>query len=46
MKKFSGINFNYTYKLHLVLVIRMYFDKNLIYLEVQARIVIKKKSPL
>ena len=45
MRKLSGTNFNYTYRLHLVLVIRNYFDKNLIYPKVQAaRILIKKKS--
>ena len=38
----TGINFNCTYRLHLVLVIRTYFDKNLIYPEIQAtRIPIK-----
>ena len=36
MRNFSGINFNYTYKFHLISVIRNYFDKNLIYSEVQA----------
>ena len=43
--KFSSINFNYTYRLHFVLVSRTYFDKNLIYPEIQAaRILIKLKS--
>ena len=43
-EKLSGENFNYTYRLHLVLVIRIYFDKNLIYLEMQAgRIFMKQK---
>ena len=36
MRRFSGINFNYTYILQLVVVIRIYFDKALIYPEVQA----------
>ena len=31
MKKLSGINFNNTNRLHLVLVIRIYFDNNLNY---------------
>ena len=31
MKKLSGINFNNTNRLHLVLVIRIYVDKNLNY---------------
>ena len=31
MRKLSGINFNNTNRLHLVLVIRIYFDKNLSY---------------
>ena len=45
MRKLSSINFNYTYRLQLVIVIRNYFDKNLIYPEVQgARIQIKKKK--
>ena len=44
-KRLSGINFNYTYRLHFVLVSRTYFDKNLIYPEIQAaRILIKLKS--
>ena len=30
MRKLSGINFNYTYSLYLVLIIRIDFDKNLI----------------
>ena len=29
MRKLSSINFNYTNRLHLVLVVRAYFDKNL-----------------
>ena len=36
VRKLGGINFNHTYRLHLVLVIRIYFDKNLIYPEIQA----------
>ena len=45
MRRLSGINFNYTYRLHFVLVSRTYFDKNLIYPEIQAaRILIKLKS--
>ena len=44
MRTLSGINFNYTYMFRLVLVIRTYFDKNLIYQEIQAaRILIKQK---
>ena len=44
MRTLSGINFNYTYMFCLVLVIRTYFDKNLIYQEIQAaRILIKQK---
>ena len=35
MRNLSDINFNYTWKLHFVLAIRIYFDKNLIYQEVQ-----------
>ena len=27
VRKLSGINLNYTYRLHLVLIIRIYFDK-------------------
>ena len=42
MRKISGVNFNYTYRLHLALDIRNYFDKNFIYPEVQAaRLLIK-----
>ena len=45
MRKFIGISFNYTYRLHLVLVIRIYFDKKLIYPEIgAAQILVKKKS--
>ena len=33
--KLSGINFNHTNRLHLVLIIRIYFDKNLNYAKVQ-----------
>ena len=41
---FSGINFKYIYSLHLVPIIRIYFDRNLIYPKVQAaRIPVKKK---
>ena len=36
VRKLGDINFNYTYKLHPVLVIRIYFYKNLIYPEIQA----------
>ena len=36
MMDFSGINFNYTNRLHLVLVIRVHFEKKLIYSKVQA----------
>ena len=35
IRNFNGINFNYTYILHLALAIRIYFDKNLIYPKVQ-----------
>ena len=46
LRKLSSINFNYTCKLHLVVVIRIYFDKNLIYPEAHAaRVLIKYKSP-
>ena len=42
VRKFTCINLNYTYRLHIVLVMRPYFDKNLIFLEMQAtRILIK-----
>ena len=34
VRKLSSINFNYTYKFHLVLFIRIFFDKNMIYLEI------------
>ena len=45
MRNFSGINFNCTCKLHLDLLIRIYFGKNLIYPEVQAaEILVKLKS--
>ena len=44
VRKLSGVNFNYTYRLHLVLVIRIYVDKNLICPEIQAaRILMKQK---
>ena len=44
VRTLTGINFNYTYMFCLVLVIRTYFDKNLIYQEIQAaRILIKQK---
>ena len=33
---FNGINFNYTYRLHIFLVTRIFFEKNLIYPEVLA----------
>ena len=51
MRKVSGKNSNYIYRLHLVLVIRTYFDlcfeKNLIYSEIQAaRILMKQKISL
>ena len=47
MRKLSGVNFNYTYRLHLVLVIRIYYDKNLIYPEIQAsRMLMKQKIVL
>ena len=36
VRKLSGINFNYTCRLHLILVIRIYFDIILIYPEIQA----------
>ena len=29
MEKFSGINFNYTYRFYFLVVIRIHFDKNL-----------------
>ena len=35
MRKHSDINFNYTYRFHLVLL-EFYFEKNVIYPEVQA----------
>ena len=42
VRTFRGTNFNYTCRLYLVLVIRTYFDKKLIYPETQApRILIK-----
>ena len=45
-KRFSGINFNYNYRFHLFLVIRIYFDKNLIYPEVpSARMWSNKNHP-
>ena len=45
MRKVIGIKFSYTYKFHPVLVIRTYFEKSLIYPEVQAsRILVKSKS--
>ena len=45
MRKVIGIKFSYTYKFHPVLVIRTYFEKILIYPEVQAsRILVKSKS--
>ena len=31
VRKLSGVDFNYSYRLHVVLIIRIYFDKNLIY---------------
>ena len=44
MRKLSGVNFSYTYRLHLVLAIRISFDKNLIYPEIQAvRILMEQK---
>ena len=44
VRKLSAVNFNYTYRLHLVLVIRISLDKNLIYPEIQAaRILMKQK---
>ena len=44
MRKLRGINFNYTNRLHLVLVIRIYFDKDLNYPKVQvARILLKER---
>ena len=36
VRKLSGISFNYIYRLHLVLVIRIYLDKNLFYPEIDA----------
>ena len=45
MRKVIGITFSYTYKFHPVLVIKTYFEKSLIYPEVQAsRILVKSKS--
>ena len=42
LKKLKGATFNYLYGLHLVPVIRIYFNKSLIYLEVKAaRILVK-----
>ena len=35
VRKLSGVNFNYTYRLHIVLVIRISFDKNLICPEIK-----------
>ena len=40
MRKLSG-NSNYTNRLHLVLVVRIYFAKNLNYPKVKARILVK-----
>ena len=40
LRKLSDIN--YTYRLYLVLVIRIYFDKNLIYPETQAARILAK----
>ena len=42
MRNFSGINFNCTCKLYLDLVIRIDFDKNLIYAEMQAAEILVK----
>ena len=39
MQKLIGLNFNYTYRL-LDIAIRIYFDKNLNYSEVQEAIVL------
>ena len=36
VRKLSGIKFNYIYRLHLILVIRIYFDKSLLYPEIEA----------
>ena len=44
VRKLSGVNFNYTYRLHLVLVIRISFDKNLIYPETQAARILMKQN--
>ena len=41
MRKFSDINFNCTCWLHLVLVIRTYFDENLIHPEIQVKITLR-----
>ena len=43
-EKLSGVILSYSYRLHLVLVIRIYSDKNSIYPETQAaRILVKQK---
>ena len=44
VRKLSGVNFNYTYRLYLVPVIRISFDKNLIYPEIQAARIQKSSS--
>ena len=42
MRNFSAINFNETYTLHFLLVIKIHFNRNLIYPKVQAaRIMVK-----
>ena len=42
MRKLSGINFNFIYRVHLILVIRINFGKNLVYTEIQAaRLLVK-----
>ena len=41
-RNFSGINFSYTNRLHFLLIIRVHFNKSLIYSKVQAaRIMVK-----
>ena len=42
MRKLSGINVYYTYRVHFVLIVRNHFDKNLIDARVQvAKIMVK-----
>ena len=45
MRNFSGINFNYTKRLHFLLVIIAHFNKILIYSKVEPASMVKKKNP-